>query len=428
MWGPTLVIGAIAAVVAVVANLRIPIGLDQALPLAVFLVMGAASAGLRTRGGEEHVAFSFTGVALVAAIPLVGPAGAALVGLGTAMLDARHRWTSAHLFNAAMLALMAAAGGAAYRLSGGAFVIGGSLQVPGASGLDLAAGTLVRYVGVPCIVAVSAVIVANVGVLLLVRTPAADEVRGLLMSSLTFTLPLYLGYGVIAFLLVVLWVPGRVGALSAALITAPLLVTRWIHTQYADQKRAHRRILEALVHAGTGPEGAAHAERVGGYADAIGGVLGLRAKSRHDLKYAAMLHGIGDVDGCRLDPTGDPEVARVAAQTRATAAYEVVSHVDFLADAAQAVRYQGERFDGSGGPDGLAGDAIPLLARILAVSDAADLLIEAPGSGLAVHDAVDVLARRPDRFDPEVVAALGQALGRRESDVLRPVPPRGSGA
>ncbi len=82
--------------------------------------------------------------------------------------------------------------------------------------------------------------------------------------------------------------------------------------------------------------------------------------------------------------------------------------------------------DGKGGPSGLGGEEIPLLSRILAVADAADRIIEVQESGVALHDAVDTLARQADRFDPAVVAALGQALGRRERDVLQTIPSQGA--
>lgn len=433
LYRATIIVGTLGAALTVVAAQGIPLVLDSALPMAVLLAMGAASAGMRTRWAQEHVAFSFTGVAVLGALVLVGPLGAAVTGIGAAMLDARYRWSQDHLFNAAMIAFSAAVAAVVYRMLGGAFVAHGVLATRGPGGwealgtdvLSLATGVLA-----PLLIADAALCLANLAVLLLLKAPVAGEVRSLLVGSLTYAIPLYLGYGVIAFILVVLWVPGKVGALAALLITAPLLVTRWIHTQYAEQQRSHRRILETLVDAGTGPQGVAHAARAREYADAVGASLGLRIKERHTLRYAVMLHGIGSATSCQFDSSGGASInnangARSQVQTRAAAAHEIVSKVDFLADAATTILHQSERFDGSGGPAGLCGEDIPVLSRILAVADAADLLTAAAGGGCTIHEAVEILARHPDRFDPTIVAALGQALGPPERGVLEVDPPRG---
>lgn len=429
LYRATVIVAAIGAALTVIAAQDIPLVLDNALPMVVLLVVGAASAGLRTRWAQEHVAFSFTGVAVLGALVLAGPLGAALTGMGAAMLDARHRWSQAHLFNAAMIAFSAAVAAVVYRMLGGAFVAHGVLSTRGPGGWEVV-GTdvpsLATGVLLPLLIADAALCLANLTVLLLLKAPVGGEVRSLLVGSLTYTIPLYLGYGVIAFILVVLWVPGKVGALAALLITAPLLVTRWIHTQYAEQKRSHRRILETLVDAGTGPQGAAHAARVGEYADAVGVILGLRTKERNILQYAAMLHGIGSVESCQIDSSLSPEGARRQLQTRAAAAHEIVSKVDFLADAATTILHQAERYDGSDGTSSLGGEDLPLLSRILAVADAADLLIATPGTGCEDREVVETLARRPDRFDPTIVAVLGQALDRREREVQQAAPPRGA--
>ena len=53
---------------------------------------------------------------------------------------------------------------------------------------------------------------------------------------------------------------------------------------------------------------------------------------------------------------------------------EILRHIDFLDDAKTVVRHHHERWDGTGYPDGLAGEAIPLHARVFAVADALDAL------------------------------------------------------
>jgi len=74
-------------------------------------------------------------------------------------------------------------------------------------------------------------------------TPIRRFVPGMLGSSG----PIYVGYGIIGFLFVVLWIPAGVGPFSALLILAPLFVARWAFVQYGDEERAHERTLSALV-------------------------------------------------------------------------------------------------------------------------------------------------------------------------------------
>ena len=79
----------------------------------------------------------------------------------------------------------------------------------------------------------------------------------------------------------------------------------------------------------------------------------------------------------------------------------------WLAGAAQTIRHYHERFEGTGYPDGLRGDAIPRAARIFAVVDVFDALTsERPyKKPMALADALTIIARDSGRqFDPEVVA------------------------
>ena len=83
-----------------------------------------------------------------------------------------------------------------------------------------------------------------------------------------------------------------------------------------------------------------------------------------------------------------------------------------LAPVAGAVRSSHERWDGDGYPDGLAGEAIPLAARIVAVCDAYDVMTTARSykSALAPADAIAELVRSAGRqFDPRVVQAFVRA-------------------
>jgi HD-GYP domain-containing protein (c-di-GMP phosphodiesterase class II) len=89
--------------------------------------------------------------------------------------------------------------------------------------------------------------------------------------------------------------------------------------------------------------------------------------------------------------------------------WEILRDIDFLGDAKLVVRHHHERWDGEGYPDGLAGAAIPLAARVFSVADTLDALTTdrpyRPGMDLAT--AQDIIGGAAgSQFDPDVVVAF----------------------
>jgi HD-GYP domain-containing protein (c-di-GMP phosphodiesterase class II) len=94
---------------------------------------------------------------------------------------------------------------------------------------------------------------------------------------------------------------------------------------------------------------------------------------------------------------------------------ELVRGIDFLAGSVDGIAHHHERFDGRGYPAGLAGEAIPLSARIVGVADVFDCLTTSRPyrPALTVSEALDVLqSRAGTQFDPHVVETLGRVLVR----------------
>ena len=94
---------------------------------------------------------------------------------------------------------------------------------------------------------------------------------------------------------------------------------------------------------------------------------------------------------------------------------QILAPFDFFAPAAAAIRHHHERWDGSGYPDGLAGEAIPFGARVVAVADVFDALTSPrPYRGAYPLDAalaeLDLEAGRA--LDPALVAALVELVRR----------------
>jgi HD-GYP domain-containing protein (c-di-GMP phosphodiesterase class II) len=99
----------------------------------------------------------------------------------------------------------------------------------------------------------------------------------------------------------------------------------------------------------------------------------------------------------------------------ATRGYDIAKSVKALEPAAEAIYLHHERVDGSGYPLGLAGDEIPLHARIVSVADAYDAMTSGRVYQPAVShdDAIDELRRASgSHFDPEVVEMFAEVMAR----------------
>lgn len=122
---------------------------------------------------------------------------------------------------------------------------------------------------------------------------------------------------------------------------------------------------------------AGHARRVRAHALRVASLWGMPAGERAELGLAALLHDIGKVcvpDPILRKPGPLTPGERLVIQRHPCCGAALVRTCPALHALAQAVRHHHERWDGSGYPDGLAGAAIPLAARIIAVADVWDAL------------------------------------------------------
>jgi putative two-component system response regulator len=120
-----------------------------------------------------------------------------------------------------------------------------------------------------------------------------------------------------------------------------------------------------------------HTSRVAGVSVAIGRVMGLDHESMVALQKGAMLHDIGMVllpDALLLKPGPLDEEEMKKVREHVQMGMQILSPLQSLGPALAVVLNHHERWDGKGYPDGLAGEAIPLLARIVAVADRFDAI------------------------------------------------------
>ena len=155
-----------------------------------------------------------------------------------------------------------------------------------------------------------------------------------------------------------------------------------------------------------------HSERVARMAVRLARQLDLPAAVQSDLYLAGLLHDIGKI-GVRDDvlqkpgPLTPAELAHI--QEHPVIGDRLVGHVKPLLHLRPGVRNHHERWDGRGYPDGLAGEAIPLQARILAVADSCDAMLHArPYRNALPPSRVEETMREgaATQWDPHVVAAF----------------------
>jgi len=159
------------------------------------------------------------------------------------------------------------------------------------------------------------------------------------------------------------------------------------------------------------PSTARHAARVATLSVAIAREMGWDEASLEALEEAALLHDVGKIgvpDALLLKPTRLTDEERTVVSAHAALGAEIVS--DVLSEEQVAwVRSHHERWDGTGYPDGLAEEAIPEGARIIAVADAWDAMtsVRTYGRAQGDHVALDEIIRNAGgQFAPDAVRAF----------------------
>jgi HD-GYP domain-containing protein (c-di-GMP phosphodiesterase class II) len=157
-----------------------------------------------------------------------------------------------------------------------------------------------------------------------------------------------------------------------------------------------------------------HAERVAAYGMELSRAIGLPLGELPEIEFGFLLHDIGKVaisDGILFKPEELSPKERALMEEHPTKGSEIIKHIGFLGDAAAVVRSHHERWDGGGYPDGLAGEEIPIAARVFAVADVLDALTTdrpyRPASPLQVAREM-INAESGTHFDPDVVEAFNQ--------------------
>lgn len=229
-------------------------------------------------------------------------------------------------------------------------------------------------------------------------------------------------------LITLLIITSGLALLYISLIGVFRKASRTIHTQsreiyklssYLDealswQEKSYVGIIKALLTALDAKDSytAGHSTRVTGYSLKIGRAMELTPERLKILEEAALFHDIGKIgipEQVLNKPAKFSEAERIVIQSHSTIGYDIINSIHYFAEHAKIVRHHHEWYDGTGYPDGLKGNNIPLEARILAVADTYDALItDRPyKKSLSKRDALEIIhSEKNTHLDPMVVDVL----------------------
>ena len=197
------------------------------------------------------------------------------------------------------------------------------------------------------------------------------------------------------------------------------LVTARTHDIEEQHYEAFERL--AVISEYRDPDSGEHSTRVGNLAAELAIAIGEERSWAEELRLAGRLHDVGKVavpDAILQKPgvLTDEEFEMMKTHTTVGAAVFAGSRSTLIQLAAEVALSHHERWDGSGYPAGLAGAAIPLSGRLVAVADVYDALITAHSYKRAwtSDEAVEhIVATRGTQFEPRIVDALVEVVARR---------------
>ena len=362
--------------------------------------------GLKAKAGGRLTLALFP---VVIAMMTSGPLAATLVplfGIPVFIYEMGDEGPRRVVFNTAQYVFAAGAAALVFKHIGGA-LLKPELQNAGKLVLPWILATIVFYVFNTALV-----------------TPPLSEQKGEKMvrfweRRLLIKLPGYFLYSAIAFLGAIAYV--KLQFPGVVLLVTPLLAIRVVYTRYGTMRDVcddtTLAVMKAVEGGGMFTEG--HSVAVAEMAEAIAEEMNFAEEDLHYLRQAALLHDVGKL---ALNPSLVNKPGMLSQedyeeiQKHPLIGGSIVAREESFALVAPAITHHHELTDGSGYVDGLAGETIPLPARILAVADAYDAM-QRPSEyrePLSTYDAAsEVVRSKGIQFDPEVVDAFISVVKRK---------------
>lgn len=206
--------------------------------------------------------------------------------------------------------------------------------------------------------------------------------------------------------------------------------TSRLQEAYLTLKKAHLESVKVLAEAidAKDPYTRGHSDRVKKMSLRLALSLGLTEEKLEILEYAALLHDIGKIginDGIlQKSELLTPEEFQLV-EEHPLIGVKIVEGIEFFEEMIPMIRSHHERFDGNGYPDGLMGEAIPLGARIIAISDAFDAMtsLRPHRPLMPLEDVLVEMERGKGRqFDPKILEIfLREEIYRFRGKIVQPL-------
>lgn len=218
----------------------------------------------------------------------------------------------------------------------------------------------------------------------------------------------------LAMLLVFVYV--KLQIVGLALVILPLFFVRHMYQMNEELEKKNQELLEVLVERveDSDPYTSGHSRRVAEYARTMSRELGLSAKQVDEITKAALLHDVGKAYSefaplLKKEGRLSPE-ERIIMQSHPVRSAELVGRISELRGTVQhSIKHHHENFDGTGYPDGLAGEQIPIGARIIMIADTLDAMTtDRPyRKALSFERVIEEVQRYAGRqFDPRLAEVL----------------------
>jgi putative nucleotidyltransferase with HDIG domain len=205
------------------------------------------------------------------------------------------------------------------------------------------------------------------------------------------------------------------GALGVFALAVPMLGARSLYKTNWQLQKTNQDLLQLMVAAieARDPYTSGHSQRVARNSKIIARALGYPEREIERVGRAALLHDVGKIHEAfapilRKTSRLTPE-EQALMQTHATKSAELIQNVSYLRDIVEIVRHHHENWDGTGYPDGIAGEMIPRESRIIMVADTIDAMTtDRPYRAALTQDDVtaELKKLRGRQFDPQVCDVL----------------------
>ncbi len=363
--------------------------------LVLTLIAEAFPVTLPQRDGTISASFA----CIYASIIISGPAvGAWTAALGTIRPKDLKRETPLRfvLFNRAQLALAAGLGGLVYVKLGGSV---GEVQFLRDFPLLVVPGLVYSL--------------ANTGLVTLASSLGMRlPLRRVWYRNFRWGMVNYLALAPLGMLIGIVY--DAVGPLAVVLLFLPLMLARYSFQRYMDMREVYLNTIKSLAAALDARDAYTygHSNRVAHYAVKIGERMGLSERDLDLLTFVGILHDIGKIgirDVVLNKPSKFTGAEYEEMKKHSEIGANIIQGIKLLGEGSDWIRYHHERYDGSGYPEGLKGEEIPLGARIIAVADALDAMTSnRPYKNAYGLDQVrkDFITHAGTQFDPHVVKVV----------------------